>query len=73
MSMKNSSDTIRNRTRGLPVCSAVPQSTVPHKYVQYLKILVAPSGCAVKVWVCRRSRAGIVSLNPAGGMDVCLL
>jgi hypothetical protein len=26
MSMKNSSDTIGNRTRDLPVCSAVPQS-----------------------------------------------
>jgi hypothetical protein len=29
MSMKNSSDTIRNRTRDLPVCSAVPQPTAP--------------------------------------------
>jgi hypothetical protein len=24
-------------------------------------------------WVCGRSLAGIVGLNPAGGMDVCLL
>jgi hypothetical protein len=30
MSMKNSSDTIRNRTRDLPVCSAVPQ-TLRHR------------------------------------------
>ena len=29
MSMKNSSDTIRNRTHDLPACSAVPQPTVP--------------------------------------------
>jgi hypothetical protein len=29
MSMKNSSDIIENRTRDLPVCSAVPQPTVP--------------------------------------------
>ena len=29
MSMKNSSDTIGNRTRDLPACSAVPQPTVP--------------------------------------------
>jgi hypothetical protein len=29
MSMKNSSDTIRNRTRDLPACSAVPQPTAP--------------------------------------------
>jgi len=27
--MKNSSNTIRNRTRGLPACSALPQPTAP--------------------------------------------
>ena len=27
--MKNSSDTIENRTRDFPACSAVPQSTAP--------------------------------------------
>jgi len=27
--MKNSNDTIGNRTRDLPVCSAVPQPTAP--------------------------------------------
>jgi hypothetical protein len=31
MSMKNSSDTIGNRTRGLAVCSAVPQAAAPRK------------------------------------------
>ena len=29
MSMKNSSDTIGNRTRDLPVCSTGPQPTAP--------------------------------------------
>jgi hypothetical protein len=29
MSMKNSNDTIGNRTRDLPTCSAVPQPTAP--------------------------------------------
>jgi hypothetical protein len=29
MSTKNSNDTIRNRTRDLPACSAVPQPTAP--------------------------------------------
>ena len=29
MSMKNSNDTIENRTRDLPTCSAVPQSPAP--------------------------------------------
>jgi len=26
-----------------------------------------------KVWVCGRSLAGVAGLNPAGGMEVCLL
>jgi hypothetical protein len=34
MSMKNSNDTIRNRTRDLPACSAVPQSTAPPRAQQ---------------------------------------
>jgi hypothetical protein len=29
MPMKNSNDTIGNRTRDLPACSAVPQPTAP--------------------------------------------
>jgi len=29
MTLKNSNDTIGNRTRELPACSAVPQSTAP--------------------------------------------
>jgi len=29
MSMKNSNDTIGNRTRDLPTCSAMPQPTAP--------------------------------------------
>jgi hypothetical protein len=29
MPMKNSNDTIGNRTRDLPVCTAVPQPTAP--------------------------------------------
>jgi hypothetical protein len=29
MSTKNSNETIGNRTRDLPVCSAVPQQTAP--------------------------------------------
>jgi len=31
MPMKNSSDTIGNRTRDLPACSAVPQPTTPQR------------------------------------------
>jgi hypothetical protein len=31
MSMKNSNDTIGNRTRDRPACSALPQSTLPQR------------------------------------------
>ena len=34
--MKNSNDTIGNRTHGLPECSAVPQPTVPPRVLHYL-------------------------------------
>ena len=34
MSMKNSNDTIGNRTRDLPACSAVPQPAAPHLDVE---------------------------------------
>jgi hypothetical protein len=47
MSMKNSNNTIGNRTRGLPVCSAVPQPPVPREYVQHLELLADPIGRAV--------------------------
>jgi hypothetical protein len=36
MSMKNSNDTIGNRTRDLPACSAVPQPTVPPRANSFL-------------------------------------
>ena len=48
MSMKNSNDTIGNRTRDLPVCSAVPQPTAPprapYTYLTCLHILSWTSG-----------------------------
>jgi len=37
MSMKNSNDTIGNRTRDLPTCSAVPQPTAPPRALQDVK------------------------------------
>jgi len=37
--MKNSSDTIGNRTRDLPTCSAVPQPTVPPRAPHYAVII----------------------------------
>jgi len=35
MSMKNTNDTIGNRTRDLPACSAVPQPTAPPRIPEY--------------------------------------
>jgi hypothetical protein len=41
MSMKKSNDTIWNRTRDLPACSAVPQPTAPLRApMKYLYILL---------------------------------
>jgi len=45
MSIKNSNDTIGNRTRDLPACSAVPQPTAPpaacpHNYIHSVALKV---------------------------------
>jgi hypothetical protein len=40
MSMKNSNDTIENRTRDLPACSAVPQPTAPPRALELLRSTV---------------------------------
>jgi hypothetical protein len=37
------------------------------------KCILVPVAVQSKVWVCGRSPAEIVGLNPTGGMDVCLL
>jgi hypothetical protein len=48
MSMKNSNDTIGNRTCDLPACSAVPQPTAP------------PAACAIcAVWGSERTTTAI--------------
>jgi hypothetical protein len=39
MSMKNSNDTIRNKTRNLPACSALPQPTAP-PHAEWLHIAI---------------------------------
>jgi len=45
MSMKSPIDTIGNRTRGLPACSAVPQATALPLLSQ-VKLLLAPESDA---------------------------
>jgi hypothetical protein len=45
MSMKNSSDTIGNRTHDLPTCSAVPQPTAPPRgHRRYVCVLFSDDG-----------------------------
>ena len=39
MSMKNFNETIGNRTRDLPACSAVPQPTAPPRATDFLMTL----------------------------------
>jgi hypothetical protein len=38
--MKNSSDTIGNRSRDLPVCSAVPQPTAPPRATLQASVII---------------------------------
>jgi hypothetical protein len=38
MSIKNSNDTIRNRSRDLPICTAVPQPTALPRVPQILEL-----------------------------------
>ena len=44
MSMKNTSDTIGNRTHDLPTCSAVPQSTALRRALIIIILLLLLSG-----------------------------
>jgi hypothetical protein len=38
--MKNSNDTIENRTRDLPACSAVPQPTAPPRAPLFVLVMI---------------------------------
>ena len=42
ISIKNSKDTIGNRTRDLPACFAVPQPTAPPRSLTYITITFSP-------------------------------
>jgi len=53
MSTKNSSDTVRNRTRDLPTCTAVPKPTALRRVPLFSKHVDVSSGLgniAVCVW-----------------------
>ena len=53
ISMKNSYDTIRNRTHDLPVCSAVPQPTAQPCNPHTFSVLHVNTRCNVMYWVHR--------------------
>jgi len=47
MSMKNSYDTIGNRTRDLPACSAKPQPTAPSRAPSYQQLRIVKHECVL--------------------------
>jgi hypothetical protein len=49
MSMKNSNDTIENRTRDLPACSAVPQPTALPREIREVREVNHSPPSSVKV------------------------
>ena len=52
--MKNSHDTIGNRTRDLPACSAVPEPTVPPR-TPTVTTRETNNAVVLAMWVCPRS------------------
>ena len=83
MSMKNSSDTIGNRTRDLPACSAVPQPTaLPRAPIYiYIYILKPAQELRLILFLCYDFLADIIRarfLSPPTGLQAlwvtpCLL
>ena len=53
ISMKNSYVTIRNQTRDLPVCSAVPEPTAPLRTPATFTVLHVNTRCDVMYWAHR--------------------
>ena len=50
MSMKNSNDTIGNRTRDLPSCSSVPHQTAPPVVVVVIVLVVVVAAAVVYIF-----------------------
>jgi hypothetical protein len=58
MSMKNSNDTIGNRTRDLPACSAVPQTTAPPRALRVKGLEIKIMDQVTKASVMQGSKKG---------------
>ena len=82
ISMKNSNDTIGNRTCDLPACSAVPQPTAtprtPTKCISYYFLLrtaalrlIVRSCLGVPTFATRRLHACHHARSPSGGRQNC--
>jgi len=76
--MKNSNDTIRNRTRNLPACSEVPQPTAPpharnsNEYQEYF--LGGKGGQCIGLTTSQPSCADYLDIwepHPPGTLRVC--
>ena len=73
MSMNNSSDTVRNRTRDLPACSAVPQPTAPPR-VPLHRVPPLILGCSSHILElnhCINSKLAIFGLCPTAFRERC--
>jgi hypothetical protein len=69
--MKNSSDTIRNRTRDLPVCSTVPQPTAPPRIPVYCSIATQMSSSISQANLKSCNTQIIISIATATRLTVC--
>ena len=58
---------------GKDPCISFLDSSSNHISLTRILNLQVPVAARSKAWVCGRSVAGIVGLNPAGSIDVCLL
>jgi hypothetical protein len=73
MSMKNSNDTIGNRARDLPACSAVPQPTAPpHAYPRTFYVPVL-NLCTCTFWPWNSSTLNLKRLSTVFGSEMSKL
>jgi hypothetical protein len=72
--MKNSNDTIGNRTRDLPACSAVPQPTAPNRNEYQEYFLGCKGGRCVRLTTLSPSCADCLEIwqpQPPGTLRAC--
>jgi hypothetical protein len=77
--MNNPNDTIGNRTRDLPACSAVPQPTAPDTQIATMNYVTAVQVFSKRntdrlsvTGKCRRTTVLVQAMKPYGGVVVQL-